>query len=97
MSVNRGWFERLGGFSPEYVFVYYEDVDFCLKSLEAGKPSWLHNIPFWHLETKGSKRTPLHVGSRLVNRWKLTGKWGGLVKAELNGRCPARFKTAGQA
>ncbi len=96
MSMDRAWFERLGGFSPEYIFVYYEDVDLCLKSLQAGKPPWLHNIPFWHLETKGSKRTPLHVASRLVNRWRLTDKWGDLVKTELNGRSPARFAAAGQ-
>ncbi len=91
MSFDRAWFERLGGFSPEFIFGHYEDVDLCLRSLQAGTPAWLHDIPFWHLESVGAKRTPIHDAARLVNRWHLTAKWGGLVKTELNGRSPIRF------
>jgi GT2 family glycosyltransferase len=92
MSVNRVWFERLGGFSPDYIFGHYEDVDLCLRSLQAGTPAWLHDIPFWHLESAGGKREPVHDGGRLVNRWHLTTKWGDLVRTELNGRSPIRFE-----
>jgi GT2 family glycosyltransferase len=91
MSFDRAWFERLGGFSPEFIFGHYEDVDLCLRSLQAGTPAWLHDIPFWHLESAGGKRGPIHNAARLVNRWHLTAKWGGLVKTELNGRSPIRF------
>jgi GT2 family glycosyltransferase len=92
MSVEREWFERLGGFSPEYIFGHYEDVDLCLRSLVAGTPAWLHNIPFWHLESLGSKRSlPIHHAARLVNRWRFTDKWGELVRTELDGRSPTRF------
>jgi GT2 family glycosyltransferase len=55
ISVNRAWFERLGGFSPEYIFGHYEDVDLCLRSLQAGTPAWLHNIPFLAPRIQGVK------------------------------------------
>ena len=51
-----------------------------------------HDIPFWHLESVGSRRAPEHDAARLVNRWHLTAKWGELVRTELNGRSPIRFK-----
>jgi GT2 family glycosyltransferase len=92
ISVDRAWFEKLGGFSPEFIFGHYEDVDLCLRSFEAGVPAWLHDIPFWHLESVGSNRAPQHDGGRLVNRWHLTEKWGSLVRSELNGRSPAPFE-----
>jgi GT2 family glycosyltransferase len=91
MSIDRAWFERLGGFSPEYIFGHYEDGDLCLRSLTAGKPAWIHDVPFWHLESRGSTRLPLHDGGRLVNRWNLTTRWGEFVKQELNGRRPRYF------
>jgi GT2 family glycosyltransferase len=93
MSIDREWFERLGGFSPEYIFGHYEDGDLCLRSLSAGKPAWIHDIPFWHLESRGSTRLPVHDGGRLVNRWNLTTRWGDFVKQELNGRHPRYFAT----
>lgn len=32
-------FRRLGGFDERF-FVYYEEVDFCLRALQAGVPTW---------------------------------------------------------
>jgi GT2 family glycosyltransferase len=92
ISASRDWLEKLGGFSPEFVFGHYEDVDLCLRSLQAGLPSWMHNLPSWHLESKGSKRAPIHDGGRLVNRWRLTEKWGRFVKDGLIGRSPVYFE-----
>lgn len=91
MSMDRAWFEFLGGFSPEFIFGHYEDGDLCLRSLEAGRPAWIHNLPFWHLESKGSTHQPMHDGGRLVNRWNLTSRWGEFVKVELNGQRPRLF------
>jgi GT2 family glycosyltransferase len=91
LSIDRAWFEKLNGFSPSYIFGHYEDVDLCLRSLQAGQPAWLHDVPFWHLESKGSNLAAAHVGGRLVNRWLMTSTWSELVKTELNGRNPARF------
>ena len=72
VSVERSWFERLGGFTEDYVFGHYEDADLCLKSLDAGVPAWLQDIRFWHLEGKGSVRRPVHEGGSIVNRWHFT-------------------------
>jgi GT2 family glycosyltransferase len=91
MSVDRGWFEKLGGFSADYIYGHYEDVDLCLRSLQAGTPVWLHDLPFWHLESRGSLQSAAHVGGRLVNRWLLTTTWADLAKTALNGPDAARF------
>jgi GT2 family glycosyltransferase len=95
MSVDRSWFESLGGFSPEYILGHYEDADLCLKSLSAGKPAWIHPVPFLHLEGKGSTRRPFHEGASLVNRWHFTNVWGELVKARLCGKTPGDLTLRG--
>lgn len=91
MSLDRGWFESLGGFSPEFVFGHYEDADLCLRSLQAGRPAWIQNLPFWHLESRGSTHHPAHEGGRLVNRWNMSRRWGQYVTSELNGENPQLF------
>jgi len=91
MSLDRGWFESLGGFSPEFVFGHYEDADLCLRSLQAGRPAWIQSLPFWHLESRGSTRHPAHEGGRLVNRWNMTRRWGQYVASELHGENPRLF------
>ena len=87
MSLDRSWFERIGGFSEDYIFAYYEDADLCLRSWNRGAPSWVHELDFWHLEGKGSS-TPLphHKGAALVNRWLFTREWHERVAPELLGR-----------
>ena len=92
ISVDRAWFESLGGFSLEYVFGHYEDADLCLKSLVAGKPVWVHNVPFWHLEGKGSTRRHVHEGGSTVNRWHFTQLWKDFIESELRGRRPQRLE-----
>jgi len=94
MSIDRAWFESLGGFTEDYVFGHYEDADLCLKSLEAGTPVWLHDIPMWHMEGKGSRRLPAHEGGSLLNRWLFTRKWERVVIPELLGQKPRRLSQA---
>src|SRR5437588_548593 len=73
MSIDRPWFEQIGGFATDYIFAYYEDADLCLRSLDRGAVTWVHDLDFWHMEGKGSS-TPLahHQGAALVNRWLFT-------------------------
>ncbi len=85
MSIDRAWFERLGGFSEDYVFGHYEDADLCLRSLEAGYPAWLHNIQLYHLEGRGSVRRPLHEGGSVANRWLFSRHWAARIAEELYG------------
>ncbi|MCW5717090.1 MAG: glycosyltransferase family 2 protein [Bauldia sp.] len=75
MVLRRPWYERLAGFSPDFVFGHYEDADLCLRSFAEGEPVFLRNIAFWHLEGRGSTRLPVHEGGSLVNRWLFTRKW----------------------
>jgi GT2 family glycosyltransferase len=89
MSVAKGWFEKLGGFTQDYVFGHYEDADFCLKSLAAGCAPWLHDARLWHLEGKGSTRMAQHEGGSVVNRWLFTKTWGEVVQHDLLGPTPA--------
>ena len=88
MSVDRAWFETLGGFTEDYVFGHYEDADLCLKSIQAGVVPWIHDIRLWHLEGQGSVHLPVHAGGALVNRWLFTKTWSDLVSDGLHGPNP---------
>jgi GT2 family glycosyltransferase len=88
MSVDRAWYEKLGGFTENYVFGHYEDADLCLKSIEAGTVPWIHDIRLWHLEGQGSTRLPVHEGGTLVNRWLFTKTWSEVVANGLLGPEP---------
>ncbi len=88
ISIDRAWFERLGGFSEDYLFGHYEDADLSLKSIAAGTVPWLHDIRMWHLEGKGSTRLPPHEGGSAVNRWLFSRRWSAMVEAGLKGPSP---------
>jgi len=88
ISVERTWFEKLGGFSEDYVFGHYEDADLCLKSLQAGEPAWVHDLRMWHLEGKGSHKMPQHAGGSLLNRWLFSRRWESTIVPEIVGRTP---------
>jgi GT2 family glycosyltransferase len=81
ISADRAWYEKLGGFTEDFVFGHYEDADLCLKSLEAGTAPWLHPLRMWHLEGKGSTRLPAHEGGSAVNRWLFSTRWGAGIEA----------------
>jgi GT2 family glycosyltransferase len=90
ISCDRAWFEKLGGFSEEYVLGHYEDADLSLKSLGEGRAPWIHNIKLWHLEGKGSgRRQAIHEGASIVNRWLFNRRWAPTVAADLLGRRPS--------
>jgi GT2 family glycosyltransferase len=88
ISADRAWFERLAGFSESYVFGHYEDADLCLKAWQAGGFVWLHDIPMWHLEGKGSTRRAAHEGGSVVNRWHFTKLWAETVARDFQGPDP---------
>jgi GT2 family glycosyltransferase len=88
ISCDRAWFEKLEGFTEDYVFGHYEDADLCLKSIQAGTIPWIHNIKMWHLEGKGSTRLPVHEGGSLINRWLFSATWGEFISNNLKGQSP---------
>jgi GT2 family glycosyltransferase len=97
MSVKRAWFEEMDGFTEDYIFGHYEDADLCLKSLEAGVATWLHDVRFFHLEGKGSTRKPPHEGGSIVNRWLFTRNWAETVSQGLLGPNPTHPVITGEA
>ena len=60
ISIKRQLFEALEGFSSNFIFGHYEDADLCLRAMQKGAVPWIHNLPLWHLEGKGSRRLPQH-------------------------------------
>lgn len=82
ISADRDWYERLGGFTEDFVFGHYEDADLCLKSIEAGTAPWMHPLRLWHLEGKGSTRLPAHEGGSAVNRWLFSSRWAARLEAQ---------------
>jgi hypothetical protein len=90
ISVDRDWFERLGGFDEDYLFSQYEDYDFCLKSLVAGRPAWVQDLPFWHVASTGLLPYRARDGAALVNRWMFSQKWSGLIAEKLQGKAPIK-------
>jgi GT2 family glycosyltransferase len=92
MSADRVWFEKLGGFSEDYAFGHYEDADLCLKSWKAGREVWMHDLPLWHMEGKGSVRRHVHEGGSTVNRWHFTKTWLRTVQHDFLGPDPIRLR-----
>jgi GT2 family glycosyltransferase len=88
ISIERQWFERLGGFTEDFIFGHYEDADLCLKSIEKGTAPWIHDIRLWHLEGKGSTRRPPHEGGSIVNRWLFSNRWMPMIENGLLGPTP---------
>jgi len=88
ISCRRDWFERLGGFTEDFVFGHYEDADLCLRSLAAGNAPWLHDVRMWHLEGKGSTRLRVHEGGSFVNRWLFSRRWASEIRNGLLGPAP---------
>jgi GT2 family glycosyltransferase len=89
ISVERSWFEKLGGFTEDFIFGHYEDADLCLKSIEKGVVPWLQDIRMWHLEGNGSTRQLPHEGGSLVNRWLFSQTWMRTIEAGLKGPSPS--------
>jgi GT2 family glycosyltransferase len=97
MSCDRAWFEKLGGFTEEFVFGHYEDADLCLKSIAAGIAPWMHDVKLWHLEGKGSIRLPTHEGGSIVNRWLFNKRWANTVMPDMLGPAPCHPLLAAEA
>lgn len=88
ISADRATFERLGGFSEAYVFGHYEDADLCMQVWRSGGQVWLHDLPMWHLEGKGSVRRRPHEGGSLLNCWHFTRTWLAMAQDGMLGRAP---------
>jgi len=81
MMVAAGLYAKLGGLSGDYVQGDFEDSEFCLRLLEAGRQNWYFaNVALYHLEASSydPERRRLHDG---FNRWLHTDRWADRLSA----------------
>jgi len=83
LSVDRAWFEKLGGFTGDYLNCVYEDVDLCLRSLQRGVSPWVHSLPMWYFSRQPPPRPQLAKGGVLFNDWLMHQRWAGLIESNL--------------
>jgi hypothetical protein len=89
LSVDRAWFETLGGFSRQYCRAAHEDIDLCLRSLRRGVPAWIHPLPMWHFERRPPLRAEPSRGGAILNGWLLHRQWDAMIVPDLLGPVPA--------
>ncbi len=78
---TRAFFERIGRFSPEY-FMYSEDVDLCLKSVQAGRRNYY--VPTARIIHHGGGGTQ-DAGSRFANVMQRESRWRYYRKTRMPG------------
>jgi hypothetical protein len=89
LSVDRAWFEALGGFTRHYSRAVFDDVDLCLRSLQRGMPAWIHPLPLWYFERRSPARPEPSKGGAILNNWLLNRQWDSMIVADLLGPDPA--------
>jgi hypothetical protein len=94
MSVDRAWFESLGGFTRNYCRGAHEDIDLCLRSLKLGIPAWIHPLPLWHFERRAPVRPEPTKGGTILNDWLLHRQWDQMIVPDLLGPAPALLNPA---
>ena len=85
LSVDRAWFEHLGGFTRPYARAALEDIDLCLRALRQGSPAWVHPLDFWYFERRGQPRPEPSRGGALLNEWLFHRQWNALILSTLPG------------
>jgi GT2 family glycosyltransferase len=76
LMVERAMYHELGGLSGDYLQGDFEDSEFCLRLLDAGRQNWYFaDVALYHLEASSydPERRRVHDG---FNRWLHTHLWG---------------------
>ena len=89
LSIDRAWFEALGGFTRHYSRAVFDDIDLCLRSLKRGMPAWIHPLPLWYFERRSPVRPEPSKGGAILNNWLLNRQWDSMIVADLLGPDPA--------
>ena len=79
-GLRKNLFEKIGGFSTQYVYGHYEDADLSLRWAENIGPVAVHpQIRLIHLEGQGSKvRGQEFRGAAIANRYFFSAQFGEL-------------------
>jgi hypothetical protein len=76
--IDRSLYERVGGFSEDYIIGDYEDSDLCLKLLNQGRKNWYAaSIELYHLERQSIAHSHAysHTVASEYNRWLHIQRW----------------------
>jgi GT2 family glycosyltransferase len=83
LLVDHDLYDRVEGLSGVYVQGDYEDSDFCLRLLDAGRENWyLPDVELYHLEGQ-SYPDPLRRLNADYNRWLHTHLWHEQIEAAM--------------
>ena len=66
--IRKAVFDEIGGLPTDYIIAYYEDADFCLKMLEAGRPVRLDRSRWIHMEGVGKPKPAMLRTVMWLNR-----------------------------
>ena len=75
LSIDRNWFEALGGLDENYLSGDPAVADLCLRSLYRGSPSWLHDLKMWRADAVAARPEPSVGGASVVSRWIFDAIW----------------------
>lgn len=81
-KIRKSLFEEIGGLSTDYLVAYYEDADFCLRLLQAGRPIEIDHSARWiHMEGVGKDKPAAVRAFMWLNRVQFTRRFAesGLV------------------
>ncbi len=77
MAIRKELFSALGGFDDRF-FLYFEDVDLCLRAWLAGAEVWyLPEARIYHQEQRASSRSAAALGRHLNSWTRFATKWRG--------------------
>lgn len=75
-KLRKSVFEEMGGLSTDYIFAYYEDADFCLRFLEAGRHIHVDETARWiHMEGVSKTHPPYMRAFMWLNRALFTRRF----------------------
>ncbi len=77
LGIDKALFELVGGFSEDYMFGHFEDLDLCLRLHAKGTPTTIvHDVHFIHCEGAGSE-VPEHIAATVptLNRMTFSRSW----------------------
>jgi GT2 family glycosyltransferase len=82
LLIERQLFERLGGFSVDYVKGGYEDADLCMRIQEQGLETWyIPEVELFHLEGRSYVPSPSDMSNRF-NAWLFDRRWGKQIEGD---------------
>jgi hypothetical protein len=83
LSVDRGWFEKAGGFSRQYHRGDAEELDLCLRAREGGVQPWVHPLPMWAFRGPSAARPESSAHVAILSDWLLHRRWDAKIAASL--------------